>query len=300
MSIAVSPDIAEVTHDTLPPPLVKIYRHPFRWTKQKFGLTIAALIGAHIGTLVIVALYYIVLETYHPITVVWHEVASSNYWRHLLRGVGEGLLGGTLGQMLVWNAYTKKSRSAPHLLDKIEMKLRIPNIKDPRRVNIWQLLAFPFLVILYGAPGFGLAALFVRIIHHSGTNAATLITTASHGHIHAASYWSHVKTIWTGEWDKKIIGIFASLCLGRRPVRKISNDVQLWFAERRVILKKPLRFYHPPTFKARYNYLMVNGTGHSTVSHKGIQATLMVWSTVVMLGLAGFGYYVLTVIAKAK
>jgi hypothetical protein len=52
----------------------------------------------------------------------------------MIRGVGEGLLGGSLGQMVVFNPYKhrKAKKKKLNLLDKIEIKLRIPNLKDPR------------------------------------------------------------------------------------------------------------------------------------------------------------------------
>jgi hypothetical protein len=49
------------------------------------------------------------------------------------------------------------------------------------------------------------------------------------------------------------MGLAASFFFGRRPLRKVFDGVQLWFAERHVASGKPVHWYHPPTFRARCN-----------------------------------------------
>lgn len=277
----------------LPAPLVKPLRHPIRWTGQKIALLLAAVTGAHIGTLVIVALYYLLFEVYHPFTAAWHSAISDPNWRHLVRGVGEGLLGGTLGQMLVWNPYRPRIRKSiakrPSLIDRAEMFLRIPNIKDSRRLSGFQTALAPLAILIYAIPGFLISAYFLKFVHSSITD------------VHQAlgqSYWHKVESIWTSERDQKLVGLFASIVFGRRPVKKVANDVQLWFAERRVCLNKPLRWYHIPVFKARYNDILEHGLSpDADLRHGGWEAKLMVGAVGVMFLFAGFGYYVLTVIA---
>jgi hypothetical protein len=107
-----------------------------------------------------------------------------------------------------------------------------------------------------------------------------------------------VKAIWTSEKDQKLVGLFASLFLGRRPLKKIANDIQLWFVERKIAKGKKTRWWHPATFEARYNEVAAGGVTPSAVGQSGWVATLMGFSIVIGLALAGFGYYVLTAIAQ--
>jgi len=79
-------------------------------------------------------------------------------------------------------------------------------------------------------------------------------------------------------------------------VRGVFDDVQLWFAERRVATNRPLRWYHPPTFKARYNG-MTGETAHATLDH-GLISALMLSLVIVGAALAVYGWYVLTYIAQ--
>src|SRR5260370_27053133 len=51
------------------------------------------------------------------------------------------------------------------------------------------------------------------------------------------------------------MGFAASFFFGRRPLRKVFDGIQLWFAERHVASGKPMRWYLPPTFRARCNYV---------------------------------------------
>jgi len=273
-------------------------RHPLKFVKSKAITLIDLLIFIHVGTLIVVGLYYLAFEVYGPFTEAWHNVgpelgyaaAKWSYVRHMIRDVGEGLLGGYLGQYVVWNHFKKRAQKringTPNLIDKIEIALHIPNLKNKARLTGKQFAAAPLLGIIYAVPGFLLALLAVKWFHvHAPTPPAT------------ASYGQKVEAIFTGGYDKKIIGLFASVILGRRPMKKVYDDAQLYFVERRVALGKPVRWYHPPTFKARYTVFQREGGATKAVEHTAAFNTAMTAVLLVGVALAGFGYYVLTVIA---
>lgn len=275
-------------------------RHPVKWLKTKTITLIDLAIFIHIGTLIVVGLYYVVFELWAPITEAWHNVGpdvfgatakSWSYTRHMLRDVGEGLLGGYLGQYIVWNHFKPKlvklrAKGAKlNPLDKFEIALHVPNIKNQARLTGKQFAAAPLLGIVYAVPGFVLAILLVKWFHvHAPAEAAT------------ATYGQKVEAIFTGNYDKKVVGLAASIFLGRRPMKKVYDDAQLFFAERRVLLHKPLRFYHPPTFKARVQDLEQHGVS-GTATHDTTLAAVMSIAVFGGVALAGLGYYVLTVIA---
>jgi hypothetical protein len=279
----------------LPAPLVKPLRHPIKWLRQRVGLVLTLVIGAHIGTLIIAALYYLLFETYHPFTVEWHNAVPNSDLRHAIRNVGEGLLGGVLGQMLIYNAFKRSSlKTKMGILDKIEYFLHLPNRKDDRDLAVWQVLLAPLIIVLYAVPGFVVGFWVADGLHH-GLTFAGQVVQANYPH-EANNYF---QTVVTSDWDQKVIGIFASVFLGRRPIKVYAHDTQAWFAQRRVLLGKPLRFYHTPVFKARYNYLKANANAEQSVmAQGGWQAKVMVGLVAVGVALTGFGFYVLNYIAK--
>jgi hypothetical protein len=185
----------------------------------------------------------------------------------------------------------------PNRLDRIEDRLRIPNLRSGRALSFWQI---PYALLLwaplYGAPGFTAVYLLdaairrdVVILHHT--------VTALGPH---ASWWQRTQAIDTSNWDKKAMGLAASFFFGRRPLRKVFDGVQLWFAERHVASGKPMRWYDPPTFRARCNYVAAQvraGTISAPRRHPTLHPALMIIILVPAVVFAGLGYYVLTFIA---
>jgi len=193
-------------------------RHPVKWTRNKVELVAAAIVLAHIGTLIVVGLYYLLFEVYAPFTHAWHAVVPGDGTRHLLRNVYEGVLGGTLVQFVVFNHFAKR-RTTVGRLDRQEMKLHIPNLKDDRPLSGWQLLVSPLLVLVYAIPGFLVGAGVAWLMRHEVTTAhnyALLVGAPTRGH----SLWSPIHSLWTANKDEKVVGFFASVFLGRRPVRR--------------------------------------------------------------------------------
>ena len=294
-----------------PPPLdATLLRHPLRWLKNKALLVVDWLVLVHVGTLIVVALYYLAFQTIPGIKYDWDHLLTGGLhfwglhihlallskahwaeWRHLVRNVGEGLLGGVLGQAIIWNHFKVKPKPRSRV-DKLEIALHIPNLKDSRRTSGWQLLALPLLVLVYAIPGFAIGAGVSHLIQHG----------LAHVHLHQVSSDAVVQSLWTGSVSQKVIGLFASFVFARRVGRGVYDDMQLLFAERRRAAGKPLVFYHRlvPTFEARYNSVSAEAAAAAIVKHDRWATWILIALIPVGIGLAAFGYYVLAYIATGK
>jgi hypothetical protein len=295
-----------------PPPLdATLIRHPLRWLKNKVLVAIDGLALVHVGTLIVVALYYLAFQTIPGVKYDWDHAFTGGLhfwglhihlallskahwaeWRHLIRNVGEGLLGGVLAQAIIWNHYRVKPKPR-NWIDNVEIALHIPNLKDERRTSGWQMLALPLLVLVYAIPGFAIG----RVVSHLIQNGIT------HVHLHQVSSNAVIQSLWTGSVSQKVVGLFASIVFARRVGRGVYDDVQLFFAERRRAVGKPLAFYHRlvPTFAARYNGVSSTEAAAEAVSkHNRWVTWILVGSIPIGVGLAAFGYYVLAYIATGK
>ncbi len=276
----------------LPWPLVRFWRHPLRWIRNKVELAIAALVLAHVGTLIVVGLYYLLFEVYAPITHAWHSVVPSNSTRHLLRNVYEGVLGGTLAQFVVFNHFARR-RARLGRLDEWEIRHRLPNLKDHRPLSGWQLVIAPLLVLIYAIPGLLVGTGVAWLIRHN-INIRDYVRLVGNSHVER-SVWGHLQTLWTSNRDQRVVGFFASVFLGRRPIRAVAEDLQCYFAARRVALGKPPRFYHPPNFRARMNASTAEATAMRMDGTAGWVPYLLSFAIAMSAVLAGFGVWVLAV-----
>jgi hypothetical protein len=285
----------------LPPPLVRPFRHPIRWLGLTCVSIVAALVFAHIGSLDIAGLYYAVFEWNSHMTAWWHSFISDSGLRHAIRDVAEGFYGGAIAQQLVWNAFRKRrikyAAKPMNRLDKIEDRLGIPNLRNGKDLRFWQI---PYALLiwapLYGSVGFAVTYLLDATIRH---DVSILHNTAQTLSAHA-SFWRRVASIDTSNWDKKIMGLAASVFFGRRPLRKVFDGVQLWFAKRHVASGLPVRWFYPPTYRARCNDVAAEvQAGRLTVADRfqKLQAAAMVAVLVPIVVFAGLGFYVLTFVA---
>jgi hypothetical protein len=288
-------------HPQLPAPLVSPFRHPIKWTGLAILSLTAAVVLAHIGSLDITGLYYALFEWNAHMTAWWHSFISNAPLRHDIRDVAEGFYGGAIAQQLVWNAFKRRRvryvAKPMNRLDRIEDFLRIPNLRSKRELSAWQI---PYALLLwaplYGSVGFAAAYFLDAAIRHDVTILHNTVTALSPH----ASLWQRTQIIDTSNWDKKVMGFAASLFFGRRPLRNVFDDVQLWFAERHVASGKPMHWYYPPTFRARCNYVAAQAQEGIVVAperHGTLQAVLLLMALVPALVFAGLGYYVLTFIA---
>ena len=295
-----------------PPPLdATLLRHPLRWLRIRALLVVDLLVLVHIGTLIVVALYYLAFETIPGVKYDWDHALTGGLhfwgahvhlallskahwatWRHLIRNVGEGLLGGVLGQAIIWNHWRVKPKPRSRV-DRIEIALHIPNLRDDRRTSGWQILMLPVLVLIYAIPGFAVGAGVSHLIQHG----------LAHVHVQQVSSDAVIQSLWTGHVAEKVVGLFASIVFARRVGRGVYDDMQLLFAERRKASGKPLARYHKlvPTFAARYNSIGSTEEAVAAVGgHDRWASRIFVALIPVGIALAAFGYYVLAYIATGK
>jgi hypothetical protein len=288
--------------EELPAPLVKPTKHPLIWLRQTITLVLLGALLVHVGTLIIVALYYFLFGAdgaffwgYHaPLNDWWHQTVPDDVTRHMLRNVYEGVLGGTLGQLIVFNRYKIKQKKLHKrsLLDRIEIKLRIPNYKDDRDLKWYDLVTFFPLVVLYAAPGFWLGMLVMNGIKTLIFLPAWLSTG-----VVGTSWHDALLNLWSRGADQKLVGLFASIFMARRIIKGFADNVQGYFAAHRVNCGKPCRPWHPPNFKAR-----CNGMTEATAARRfGEASNGVVYGLAVLIPfgliLAGLGWYILTYIA---
>ncbi len=284
-----------------PAPLTNPLRHPLRWLAITAVSVIAAVVFAHLGALFITGLYYLLFQVNSSVTAWWHSVIPDAALRHTVRDVAEGFYGGAIAQQLIWNPF--KSRRTRYLakpmnrLDRLEDLLRIPNLRSGRDLSFWQI---PYALVIwapiYGSVGFTVTYLLDSVIRHDIALVQHAVLTLSPH----ASMWQRTASMDTGDWDKKVIGLAASFCFGRRPLRKVFDGVQFWSAERHVALRQPERWYYPPTFRARCRQVSAEvpaGQAVSVPGHGRLQSVLLVIAVVVIVAVIAVGYYVLTFVA---
>lgn len=269
-----------------PPPLVGPWPHLARFLIQKVHLLVVAVVLAYFGQLVIVALYYLLLETNPSVTHAWHTVAPSGGVRHDIRNNVEGLLGGLFAQAAVWNAF--RARRPMTALDRAERHLHIPNLKTghPRAL---QVLATIPLVIAYAVPGYLLARAGTDLLQAHAVDYFTQLRVSSRITSLTPLRDRLIDTA-AGDWDQKLRGYAAAFLFGRRPAKATIDTVQRRLAQRHLRRNRAPRWWHTPTFAARVTTLR----GHVPPQPHPITETLTVRLTgLTLLGLAATGLWVL-------
>lgn len=260
--------------NSLPDPLVKPWRHPLRWVRNHVQLLVYAILFAHIGEFIIAALYFLLTQKSQTMNNGWHALVPDSNLRHAIRDVGEGVLGGFLAQAIVYNQFKRSNRNVGRLTHAIKERAHIP-------VTLAALLsAFVLGAIAFTIGYYLLEALKVHSQH-------AVIT---------GSLWHRTyESLWNTDAPKKILGLVAAFA-ARKPLRVVFSDMQRWFAERKVDNDHKTHFWEPATYQARVNFLRE----HPNERHVGYstwQNVSMLTVTLVGLGLAGYGYYILTYIA---
>jgi hypothetical protein len=232
-------------------------------------LTIDAVVLAHVGVLIMAALYYLITQTNPTVKHWWDTTVTPASLRHDIRDVGEGVLASCLAQAIVWNPFTRSHRKAGRVFGQWRERCHLP-------VPFSALLTAAVVGAIAFAAGEGILHL---VSVHSSTEAAT------------GSLWHRTATLWNSNREKKALGFIAAL-VARRPLHVIFDKVQAYFAGRRAAAGRQLRWYHPPVFKARYNYLRENSDQDRR--YPLLLRVAMGALVIAGVGLAGFGYYVLT------
>jgi hypothetical protein len=263
---------------------------PFKHPLQFLLLLVVAAAFTYAGVLIVAALYYMLFEVFPFMNHAWHSLVPSDDTRHLIRNVAEGLLGGLLGQAVTFNYYKKVVKHKPNLLDKFAMKLRIPTAFDDKLAGPFAISVNWIAVLVFAVPGFLFGSWFVDHLHTWTSWAAVHSSNPA-----SASLLSRTESVVTSGYDQKIVGYFAAFVFGRRAALGVMSDVQERLASARIVTGRPLRWYHLPVFKARYNLLARQGVDPEATS--GTVSVVLRVSMVAGALLAGFGYFVLNWVA---
>jgi len=267
----------------LPPPLAT-WRHPIRLGRNISHNLAVGMVVATFMILVAAALYFIFFETNADVTAAWHALISVSYIRHAVRNVlFEGFAGGLVAHGFIWNRYKK---GAVYWAE-----------PAPR----WKIRCAPLLALPFALPGFFVAMGLAVLLRHNASHFAGIVSYL-HAHTphntYSGSLWTRVEALWTDNFDQKLMGYGAALFFGRRPMKPLYDAIQTRFVRERIEHGKPIRFYHAPGFQARYNELRESGACQEGTH---AQSPWVLWIigavAIISLGLAGFGWYVLNVIA---
>ena len=237
--------------------------------QNRLVLIVDAVVLAHVGVLIVAALYYVITQTNPTVKHWWDTTVTPSSLRHDIRDVGEGVLASCMAQAIVWNPFQRDHQKAGRWLRRVRERIHVP-------------IAIAALV---SAATIGVLAFIV------GEGVLHWLSVHSSSHPVAGSLWNRTINLWKSNWDKKALGFLAAVA-ARRPLHVLFDEAQAYFAGRRVSAGTGVRWYHPPVFKARYNYLAENP---QHVRHYPALLTSIVGAVVVAsVALAGYGYYVLT------
>ena len=255
---------------------------------ERLELLVVAVVAAALGQLVLVGLYYLLLETYAPVTHAWHQLVPDKDLRHSLRNNGEGLFGGLFAVRATWWHYKKE---APvRFYDRAEERLNIPNLKFDQRQGFWRMLWALLLVVPYAAPGFvvtravvGQIQEFVNhgILPHLGPPALT------------GSVGKRMWTVATGEWPQKAVGYGAAFFFGRRPVKAVFDYAQLRSVSAHLKAGKELGRFWLPNYRRRYLHVLGHPELAVRVRFARLRRIITIVPLLVAVGLAVYGWTVL-------
>ncbi len=270
-------------------------RHPLVWGRQRIALLGLRAVLTYVGLCAVAAAYYLLLETHVRLpgshetnTQAWHRLIPNATLRHDIRDVGEGLFGGLLAIGFTYNHFRRLGRPR-NAVDRLEIALRIPNLKDERKLSWWQAILGLALIPVYASVGFLLGEWLVGVLHPAVSRVAELQT---------GSLLTNVKSNVVEHWPQKLIGFAAAFLFGHRPALAVIDDLQLWFAERRVALGHGMRFYHTAPFKARVAAVAAQESVQERARGGSVLRVVLIALALVVAGLAAYGYYVLNYIAK--
>jgi hypothetical protein len=233
------------------------------------ALLVDAVVLAHIGVLIVAALYYVITQTNPTVKHWWDTTVTPASLRHDLRDVGEGVLASCLAQAIVWNPFTRSHRKTGRVFRQMRERFHVP-------VGV---------AAVVSAAAIGAVAFVV------GEGVLHWLSVHSTSHPVTGSLWSRTTTVWRSNWDKKALGFIAAVA-ARRPLHVLFDEAQAYFAGRRASAGTGVRWYHPPVFKARYNYLTENR--HEARRYPALLTHIVAVVVVISVALAGYGYYVLT------
>lgn len=215
------------------------------------------------------------------------------------RDYQEFFLGGMIFQFIGWNIFTarhqrtlrKLAEGRQNRLDRVEEALRVPTLHTRGDLRGWQ-IPYGFLwAEVYGGVGFFLVWVASLLVHHYDATGHLLATA------HGTSWWATAQNVDLSSKLPHVEGLVAAFIFGRRPMGKVFDGVQLWFAERRYGKRDRAYLRLLPHYAARVHDVALGTTSGRLMvraeRHGAAQNWLMAVSVLVSLALAGYGYEVL-------
>lgn len=304
-----------------PAPLVSVrWNRPGTWIKKLLNTIqglVLVLFAAYLGMLMAAAIYYLVFQVYTPVTDAWHSAVPSDYWRHLVRDAMEGFFGGLFGFFVGWNYY-KPRKAQPNWVDRILIKRGFATMYDTDPLSGKQLTKAYLWFIPAGIPGALIGTGLVALFHYKVVTAQTLMDTVSFSLPSNTSVPGAMVAFALTGLPVKLVGFLAANFYGRKVMRGVFDDLQVWLVElligfgkigenitdnetvknfRKISDKAFIRLILPPAFQARYTAIAADSTlGNQKPSLKMKFALYALGGLYVFL--IGFGAYVIFWVAR--
>ena len=174
------------------------------------ALLVGTFVLGHIVRYVYAAIYYNVLEIWHPITRAYHHLIPNSTWRHEGRYAIEGLYTGASVQIVFYNFARHWPPKQPGWYARwVCRPLLIPNQRLPRQ-TLWCLALSWFWMIVFAAPVF-LVGIWLLTV--TGTNSNQI------GHTVTLPLWLHADQSLLATWQQPVLGFVCSF-IGARTVVK--------------------------------------------------------------------------------
>jgi hypothetical protein len=233
----------------------------------------------------------------HGGLVQWLSINQWNDVRHIVRPFMEGLMALLLYQQIGFDSvkYEKKTEeSKPSAIDRFLVRVPlIPSRYKP--VTTAQEVAIPFIVLLVGTliaiPMF----LWVLPFFHNTLHASWLESNLS-------AHPSLAAKLYANGYDAFLIGIIAGFAV-KRITGPVLNANMLFFCRRWIVKGRKPHWWMPPGMRSTISTLDMND---ASVEHNKEQLALkgrwfspfLFGSTIVLLILAVYGYYIIAYVAS--
>jgi hypothetical protein len=200
---------------------------------KRVAIIVALLAGTfvlgHIVRYVYAAIYYNVLEIWHPITAAYHHLIPNSTWRHEGRYAIEGLYTGASVQIVFYNFARHWPPKRPGWYARwVCRPLLIPNQRVTGQ-TLWCLALSWFWMIVFAAPVFLLGIWLLTV---SRTNSNQI------GHTLTLPLWLHADQSLLTTWQQPVLGFVCSFVGARTVVKGTAYHFQ------RLIIKERLEGGH--------------------------------------------------------
>lgn len=309
--------------------LPRFSERPVDWSTNLIHTLLYRLAFGQLGKLVVVAAYFILTQTLtgqHTTIAHWHvtlpdvkgtwdhllardaghgglaHAMSQHAWnpvRHVIRAVYEGIFGILLFKQIGYNVLRARAKEPDEAsaVDRFITRFMpfVANQHQGHQITPLQYVALPLVVTIAALPGVAIGSGILYVLQH--------VVHATWLSPHLRAHPSFAAKFYADHYGAIIVGVFAGLT---RFVSYVTNPIlrsnTMYFARRRVAKGKTGAWWHPPAYR-----LLVDDLARHTGAPERAQAALdarssvatafLVGGWIAVIGLAGYGYYVLRYIA---